>query len=481
MTIGVLLAVLAPAGAGVVMLLAPARAVAVTAGALATAGAGRVLAETVAGGDLSWRGFGADPWRAGVAVIVAGVALVAVSGARKIERADGVVLASLGAGIGFLFAEHAASAAAFLVVGGAGIAARAVLGGVAPRAVVALGVSDVLAVTALWLASDAGARTPPTFEGVAAWAAGAAALIKLALPGAPPGAREDSSGAADGFVLGAARAHGFVLAVWLVASGGDAVAIMGGAAAWLAVAVAHTAHRRRSWRAALGASALLATAGVSVATPAALLGASLLAIGVGVTAALVLAGERAWAGPSLGAAPLGATFAGAALVASEALARGVVDRPFLLVALPAALAFVWLAQTAAALHPIVQPVRGDRIAVIGVVGALAAVLAIIPGTVIDEIGDRLLAGLTGGSALGSVPIAVGDRLGLLFVLAGAAALVGARWWPIEGVAPVAEPGADAPAASEPSKRMRVAIVGLEAAAAVLVIPAIIVGVGRGFL
>lgn len=494
MSIGIALSLGAPIGAVVVVLAAGwalpanARRVAATAGALgALAGSTLVLAQALDGVAVASRGFDADPWRAGLGAAMSAITVAAMVG-RPLGPAAGVTgLLGLAAGIVSVWSAHVAVVAGALVLTTVALAV-ATRAQRAPAGIVTmLAASDLLIAIGL-LGASSGARAPAVPVGGSAVLLALGALARVASAGISrsmaAGAERDATVAAG--TLGIVRVQGIAVAVWVALGSSFAADALTVIAAIVALLLARRAARIGMAHASLGSLAALVVVGIGVGTPGAATGAVALGIGAALGTLLLLTRAEAAAGPSLGAAPLGASLVGAVTIGRDALERGVVDRPFLVVALATITAVVWLA---------LAGTRGSEsrrrngapsaVVIAGLALGAVAVLTIVPGTVVGEMSGRAPSLIAGTRTLGTVPIEVPDGLGLAFVV-GAAAAAGAMM--AAGASPVAGNGARRREPSsggwDPRSRGRYAwpAAGLAETAAVASVVALFIdGSTRGFL
>jgi len=419
--------------AAAVATLAVPRAARALAGAGLLAAAGGVAAvarETANGRVLGSRGFEVDLWRAGLAlaVIVVCAAPVVRGGADDAESPYRwtVFLGTAAAGVASLLAADTFSFAAFLVASTLGFGVLCFVRGsrVGLRACVRFAASDLVAVTGLVLVAAEGMRVPPPARG-----AGAAALLTAAVVrgGVFPGTRwfadvlgEDT--AISAVALGVMRAQALALVAWVSSSGSEWGTVMAVAAALSAAVAARHAMRESSVAAAGTAQFAMVVAAFGLAGASAVQGAVLLAAGMFLAAVIVVGGRaQGWVSPTVGAAPLGATLPGAALVATAAFSRALGDRPMFVVALPLAAALVWLAQAGVSGMRARGEAAGGTSASTAWFVAPAAVIASIavaPGAALAAIATAALA--SGASRLVVAPLpAIPNELGIVFVVAAA--------------------------------------------------------------
>lgn len=464
-------------GSGALSIAVPKRDMMTTGPLFVGAGSVALLVESLRQGGVSWQGFGSDPWRAALLIGTAAIGFAVLVRDGSDERARALPVLALGTAFIAMIAVHLVTLAAALVALGLAVAAMAWLDGGRDAIRTASAIAGSCALGAWGLAAAGGSGS--TVDAVAdRWPAIGVSAAAVLLVGVCGSARWTEgwvtrSAGARVAVLGASRAVGLLLGAWAV-RGTGARAFLAIAAAGLAIAAARRAATSASWQAGLSASASLALVGFGTATPGAFWGAALLAAGVGVATVLRGGGARASSVPSLGMVPLGATFAGGVTVASEALARAIVDPWWLVPASGAGLCVVWLAFAAASFHP--QP--GDR----GVLGlapafAVAGVLVFIPGTVAEAIGPRFASSLSGVAPLAPVTPGVVDGLGIAFAVGALAALVAVRGraWP------TVEARDDAGPVPAGSHRLGFLPGALTAAGAVALIPLVVSGAGRGWL
>ncbi|HEX9711340.1 MAG TPA: hypothetical protein VGB52_02170 [Actinomycetota bacterium] len=482
MNLALPLTALGPAGAALLILVGGGSARARRVIALAGLGAGIgatifVLVHTIPGDPAAARGLETDAWRAGLALGALVVAAAGIpSSSERGTTSTTAHLASAAAAAGALISTDVFTVAAFLVAAtAASVLASApdgVINGI--RAARWFVLSDVLAVAGLLLAAQDGMRVPPTLSGSPAALILVAAAIRS---GAVPFVRTFSDTAeveplSASIALGPMRAQGLLLAGWVALSGGGGARAMAIGGAVVAALAARRAAREASGGAALAAAAALVLTGLGIGGASAISGAVLLAAGSFVGAALLLLGGARAASPTIGAAPLGATFPGAAVVCAAALARGIGEAGDLAVALPAALALLWLVVAgasgtrgiAARAHPIwlILP------------GAAALTIAVVPGRAMRAITTPVTPFLGAGRPLTDLTGGVPDDLGILFAIAAVGGLVAATH---------PRPLLEQRASSPPGSALRVPrfVSGGLVAGAAGVLALLWVGIRRGFI
>jgi hypothetical protein len=206
-------------------------------------------------------------------------------------------------------------------------------------------------------------------------------------------------------------------------------------------------------------------------------GAVLLAAGVFVGATLLrLERARDAGAPSLGAAPLGAALPGVAVVVSSLFARALVQRWTFAAALPAAIAFGWLAVAGVAGWR-VRATRRVSFAWAAAPLAAAAAMAVLPSSALSGIGRPLAPSLGAARALGPIPGSMSNELGIALAIAGAIALLVVR---APAAIPVIEHPSEAPE-PEPQLHPLRPLVVLAVVSFGWLVALVWVGISRGFL
>lgn len=487
MTFALWLGLLALPAAAVVSLALP-RAARVLAGAgflAAVGGMAAVAREAVNGRVFGSRGFEADLWRAGLALVVLVVCATAVARGGSDDPYRWVLLiATAAAGVASLLVADIFSFAAFLVASTLAFTALSVASGSRAGLWVSarFAASDLAAVVGLVLIAADGMRVPPAARGAGALALLVAALVR---GGVFPGSRRLEAVTGEDAVISAAalgvmRAQAIALSAWVSLSGSEWRTAMAIAAALLAAGAAHRAIREASVAAAGTAQFAMVVAAFGLGGSAVVRGGVLLAVGMFLAAVFVVSGRaHGWASPTIGAAPLGATLPGAALVATAAFTRALDDRVLFAAALPLAAALVWLAQAGVsgmrARGEMQSPVRDAWLAA----PALAvAAIAVVPGAALAGLATAAVA--AGARRLVVAPSAsIGDELGIAFVIAALGVAAAAIPRPREGARPTPASRVHLPAAPDPSAVRAVAVFVVLAVGWLVVLFGL--GVRRGFL
>lgn len=391
---------------------------------LGIGGAIATLVRVADDGVFGSRGFEADAWRAGLALgvlVIAAMAVLRRDGDGDV-RTDALFLAGAAAACASLLAAELFTFVFACVLTSAALAGLILTR--APEATPALwrfALSDAALAVGALLAVSSGMRVPADARGGAAIALAVAAAVRC---GVLPGiawtdvlARSDARVRALAF--GALRAQGFLVAGWLVRSNSDASDALMIAGAIVAAYAARAASQHARAGAALAAHAGLVFAGLGLASTTGGQGAVLLAAGAAIAAMSVTLGRVS--SFSLGAAPLGATLPGAALIAHAAFARALDDAGMLVVAVAGFAAVAYLA------HAGVGGVWAARAATVPGASLLplgiGAVLAVVPTLVMRAAAEPAAAAIGIARPLAPFEPPVGTDLGVVFALAAIGSLL----------------------------------------------------------
>ncbi|HVL33373.1 MAG TPA: hypothetical protein VM600_07310 [Actinomycetota bacterium] len=471
----------------------------VTAAAVLAAmgGAARALVRAIASGPYASASFTVDEWRLGVvlaALLITGAAIargpaLAAGGIAALDdrapadsvRDSALLLAATACAPLAALASSTPIFALACVLTTACLTALAWNGSARVTASLMwrFALSDIAIACGALLAASDGLLTPAEPRGVAAALLAAAALLRAgSIPRSGDPLATEGRPELGAVSLGVMRGQAFAIVGWLAVAQTDVRVWLAVAAAASAVWWARRAARDATPAAALFAHASLVVCGIAMASPASTAGAVLLAAGATVASAMFVLGRSGGRfAPTIGAAPLGATFAGAAAISAAAVARGIVDAPSLAIGVLATAATCYLAL--AGVGGFRLPQRDPASAIFGwLLLAFTAVFVVIPGLVTDAAAAQAARSLGAARALAPLEPPVGNDLGLAFAIAASAGMVASM--PRRDVAPVPH-GAGAAPSHEMTPREARIVISLLAASVAASSALLWVGTRRGFL
>jgi len=468
------------------------RAVALDAAVIALAASGVAFARVVLREPFSLRGVQGDPWRLALTTACAMVVLVALTRRGHAAGTYASLPAALAAAALSLLSTNTLVTLLGLVATTAALGTGAYAAGDrgVGRAVLVAASSDVLIGIGLVLSSADGMLTPPQPAGAASFLLLGGALLRAGVIERLWGSRVEGHPGLDGVRSGPLRLQGLFVAAWVGSTTGW-IELAAGACAVAAALAARRAARSTHAGSALGASAGLFLAGAAIGGQSVRWGMVLLAAGIVAGAVLAAAGRSDLGAATIGAAPLGASIAGGVLIVDGAFARAAVDSWFWLVAFPLGAALVWLGQAGARGFRRASAGRAQTV-LAGAMLALVAAAAVLPGRVLEVLGDHAAqaAGAAAPSPFdpGAVAPAIGDGIGILFAGAGVVGVLGvllAGGRALLTPAPVAEhavdPGAVAGADGRGADAMAMLPVFTIAIAIGIAAVLFRIGLTRGFL